>query len=170
LFLAQRASWRFVLLFGTTAAVLLAAYYFPYPAGSAISRLLDSYLHVYAALAGGLLRIFEPNLVVAGQDIIGRYSIRIVKTCDGMDVNILFASAIMAWPTALRRRLVASCVGLGLLVVTNTIRICTLYYVGVFAPSSFEFVHMELWPVLILALAVGLFLVFVAQARSHVSI
>lgn len=167
LFLARRASLRFVIVFGATAGVLLATYYFPYPTGSAVRRLLDGYLRAYAALAGSVLRLFEPNLVVFGQDIMGRYSIRIVKTCDGMDVNILFASAIMAWPSTLRHRLIATGLGLALLVIANTARICTLYYVGVYAPTSFEFVHLELWPVVILALAVALFLVFIAKARPR---
>ncbi len=164
---AANASWRFFFVFGMTAAVLLASYYFPYRAGSAMRHLLDRYLRGYAAMAGGLLRLFEPSLVVSGQDIIGRYSIRIVKTCDGMDVNILLASAIMAWPCALRRRLIAVATGLALLVVTNTARICTLYYVGVFAPASFDFVHHELWPAAILVIAVAVFLVFIANTRAH---
>jgi exosortase/archaeosortase family protein len=166
---AASASWRFVVVFGGTAAVLLAVYYFPYPAGSSMRKLLDAYLHAYAALAGAVLRPFEPSLVVVGQDIIGRYSMRIVKTCDGMDVNILFVSAIMAWPSALRPRLIAAALGLAILVATNTTRICTLYYVGVYAPASFEFVHIELWPAAILALAAALFLVFIAKTRSHAS-
>jgi exosortase/archaeosortase family protein len=162
-------SWRFVLVFGATAAVSLGVYYFPYPAGSAMRNLLDGYLHAYAAVAGALLRTGEPSLIVSGQDIIGRYSIRIVKTCDGMDVYILFASAILAWPSALRRRFMGAAVGLALLVVANTARICSLYYVGVYAPSSFQFVHIEVWPVLILLLAVSLFLAFIVHSRPHAS-
>jgi exosortase/archaeosortase family protein len=158
-----------MLVFGATAAVSLGIYYFPYPSGSAIGNLLDGYLRAYAAVAGALLRTVEPSLVVSGQDIIGRYSIRIVKTCDGMDVYILFASAILAWPSALRQRFMGVAVGLALLVVANTARICSLYYVGVYAPSSFKFVHIELWPVLILLLAVTLFLTFIAHSRPHAS-
>ncbi len=164
---AANASWRFFLVFGVTAAVLLASYYFPYRSGSTIRHVLDGYLRSYAAMAGSVLRIFEPSLVVSGQDIIGRYSIRIVKTCDGMDVNILLVSAIMAWPCAFRQRLVAAAFGLALLVVTNTARICTLYYVGVFSPGSFDFVHHELWPAAILVVAVAVFLVFIAKTRAH---
>ena len=164
--LARSASWRFVVVFGATAAILLAVYYFPYPTGSAIRRLLDAYLRAYAWMAAAVLRLFESGLVVSGQDIIGRYSIRIVKTCDGMDVNILLASAILAWPCAWRRRLIAVVEGLALLVVANTARICTLYYVGVYAPSSFEFVHLELWPAAILVIAVAFFLIFLTRTRS----
>ena len=165
--LARSASWHFVIVFGVTAAVLLAAYYFPYPAGTAIRRLLDAYLRAYAWMAGMVLRLFESSLVVVGQDIIGRYSIRIVKTCDGMDVNILLTSAILAWPCALRRRIIAVVEGIALLVVANTARICTLYYVGVYAPSSFEFVHLELWPAAILVIAVAFFLIFLTNTSNR---
>jgi exosortase/archaeosortase family protein len=159
--------WRFVAVFGTIAAISLATYYFPYATGSAMRRLLDTYLRGYATVVGVLLKPFEPNLMVNGQAIFGRYTIRVVKTCDGMDVYILYASAVMAWPETLRRRLVAVGAGIGLLMLANTVRIFTLYYVGVYAPSWFEFVHMELWPALILVLAVLLFVIFIRWSRSY---
>ena len=165
-----RASPRFVVTFGLTATALLGFYYFPYAQSSAIHKLLTQYLHNYAAVSGAVLRLLEPKIVVSGQDIIGRYSIRIVKTCDGMDVNILLFAAIMAWPSALRRRLVAAAIGIVVLFSVNTLRICTLYLIGVYAPASFEFVHLELWPVLILVVAVLFFLSFIRDVRIRASV
>ena len=153
------------MLFAAIAVPLLVAYYFPYASDSWVHKLLEKYLRGYAAAAGTMLRVFEPNIRVNGQDILGRYSMRIVKTCDGMDVNILFASAVLAWPTGFRQRLVAVATGLTLLSVMNVLRICTLYCVGVYAPTSFELVHIELWPIAILAAAAGSFMAFTRYAR-----
>ncbi len=166
-FVVGSASWRYVLAFGAPASVLLVAYYFPYAANSSTANLLIGYLRAYARMAGVVLRLFEQNLAVRGQDIIGRYSLRIVRSCDAMDINILLTCAIMAWPCALRPRLIAAASAIVLLVVVNTIRICTLYYLGLYAPSSFEFVHMEAWPIVILVIAVVLFLTFISKVRPH---
>ena len=159
--------WQFGVSFALTATALLGLYYFPYPRGSVMQRVLAGYLHHYAWVSGSLLRLLEPNIIVSGQDILGRYSVRIVKTCDGMDVNILLFSAIMAWPCVVRRRVAAAAIGVAVLFVVNTSRICSLYLIGVYAPASFELVHLELWPVLILIVAVIFFLLFIRDAEGR---
>lgn len=164
---AGTISLRFVVAFAGFAAILLAAYYFPYAEGGAVRRVLDSYLKGYAALAGFLLRPFEPHLVIVGQDIIGRYSLRIVKTCDAMDVNILLTSAILAWPTSIWKRLLGVLAGLTTIAMVNTLRICSLYFIGVYAPGHFELFHIELWPIAIVVIVVALFMTFIEVTRRH---
>jgi len=156
-----------VVSFALTAVALLSLYYFPYPQGSTMQKMLSSYLHDYAWVSGSVLRLLEPNIVVSGQDILGSYSVRIVKTCDGMDVNILLFSAIMAWPCVLRRRLAAAGIGVVVLFLVNISRICSLYLIGVYAPASFEFAHVELWPAVILIVAVVVFLSFIRDSKSR---
>jgi hypothetical protein len=97
--LSRGAAVRFAITFALLCGVLLGLYYFPYSEGGRIRPVLDGFLHRYAASAGLVLRWFEPRVQVIGQDIIGRYSLRIVKTCDAMDVTILLMSAIVAWPS-----------------------------------------------------------------------
>ena len=160
-------TWRFGLTFIMTALLLLGIYYFPYPRGGTMHGALLAYLRAYARAAGILLRLFEPGVLVRGQDIVGRYSIRIVKTCDGMDVNILLLSAIMAWPSSLRMRLAGATVGIAVLSVANVTRICSLYLVGVHAPDSFEFMHVELLPALMLSVAVVCFLLFIRHVQCR---
>jgi exosortase/archaeosortase family protein len=156
---------RFAIRFVALAGVLLAVYYFPYSKDSTTKSFFDSYLHGYAAMAGGVLHWFEPTLVVRGQEIIGRYSLRIVKTCDAMDTQILLASAILSWPTLLRFRALAALSGALAMSVLNVIRICSLYYVGLHFPSFFDFAHLELWPAVIVLASVAGFVAFTSWAR-----
>jgi exosortase/archaeosortase family protein len=160
--LAGPAARRFLIRFAALAVVLLGVYYFPYGDGSLVGRCLDHYLHAYAVVSAGVLRIFEPNIQVVHTQIIGHYSLRIIKTCDAMDVSTLFVSAIVAWPSGWRNRLMAAVAGVALLFVFNVARICTLYFVGMRSPSWFEIVHLELWPIVLLVVAVG---TFVAATR-----
>jgi exosortase/archaeosortase family protein len=155
--LGKGSRFRFVLLFGSLSTTLLGLYYFPYPEGSAVKSWLDAFLRAYAASAGFVLHWFDPRITVVGQDIIGGYSLRIVKTCDAMDVNILLASAIFALPAPLKRRIAFAMVGIVAMYVINVIRICTLYGIGVRFPSFFEAAHLDVWPAVILLFAIGFF-------------
>jgi exosortase/archaeosortase family protein len=159
--LAGRPARRFVITFLATAAALLGLYYFPYDDGGPVKRALAAYLHAYAVVSGSLLRLFDASVIVVGSDILGRCSLRLVRTCDAMDVNILLVSAVMAWPARWGRRLVAAACALGCVFVVNVARICSLYFVGVHVPAAFSAVHVELWPIAMLIVAVGAFLVSV---------
>jgi exosortase/archaeosortase family protein len=154
---ADRASvspLRFALTFALVATAGLALYFFPYPPGSRARALLDAYLSGYAHVVAAVLRALgSDSVVVSGQDIVGRTTLRIVRTCDAADVIILLVSAIAAWPAASpRRRLQAACLSVAALSLLNVTRICTLYFTG--AP---RWLHIEVWPALMIAAAGLLF-------------
>ena len=165
----SRESVRFVAVFGVLAVTLLGLYYFPYPEGSAVRGWLDAYLRGYAAVSGSILRWFDPTLLVQGQSLTGRFSLRIVKTCDAMDVQILFVSAVAAWPGPWVRRLVVGALGAAVILVANIVRICSLYFVGLYLPDWFEFAHVELWPAILLVLATGMFVALAVRDTRRYS-
>jgi exosortase/archaeosortase family protein len=135
---ARRARVGFVLRFAPTAAVLLGAYYFPYAQDGRARALINGFLHAYAASAGLVLRAFDPSVRVVGQEITGAFAMRIVQTCDAMDVTILFVSAVVSWKAPIGRRLLAAVVGAFALGILNLLRICSLYLIGMLWPSLFE--------------------------------
>ncbi len=155
----QSASRRFVLTFFGIAAVLFSLYYFPYAELGAPETWVSAYLARYAHTVGVVLQLFEPGLSVSNNVISGRFSISIVKSCDAMEANMLFSAAVLATPGVPWRKAVALAAGLASLVAFNVFRLCSLYYVGVFLPGWFEFAHIDLWPLLMIAYAVAAFVV-----------
>jgi exosortase/archaeosortase family protein len=105
---------------------------------------------------------------VAGQEIIGAFAMRIVQTCDAMDVTILLVSAVVSWKAPVARRFVAALVGVLALGILNLLRICSLYLIGMRRPSLFEAAHLEVWPVVILVVTLGLFLAFTSFEQRRV--
>ena len=156
--LAKRQSLRFTVSFALIAAALFGVYAFPFELFGAKKDWLNGYLAAYAHLAGGVLGVFEPGLSVDGTLIQGRYSMQIVRNCDAADINIVFASALLAFPAAIRKKPPLLLLGIALLVAANVTRICSLYYVGVYAPSWFKVAHEEVWPLLLVAFTVGVFM------------
>lgn len=151
---------RFVATFLVIAAVGLVAYFFPYEqVGVRAERIFQVYLGGYARVTGAVLRLFDPAVSVAGTTISGRFAMQIVRSCDAMEANILFAAATLAFPAAPSRRATALLVGLPALVACNIARLCCLYYVGIHAPARFDFAHYEAWPLVMVAFATLDFLV-----------
>jgi exosortase/archaeosortase family protein len=155
----------FVLRFVLIAAVLLLFYAYPYPAGTFMSTLFERFLSGYAQTAGALLRQIDPTVHVVRNRIEGRFPLAIVRDCDAMQVNILFVSAVAAFPAGPWRRCAGVAIGLGLLVVANLSRIVSLYFIGVASPDSFELAHREVWPLVLIAIAVGIFLAWTRWER-----
>jgi exosortase/archaeosortase family protein len=158
---------RFAIVFVAVAGSLLTLYSFPYAEHGVREDWFVSYLAVYARLAGSVLRLIDHTVHVVGADIVGRVSFTVAKNCDAMDVNILFVSAIVAFPAPWSRRAVGIGAGLVLLVVINILRIVSLYFVDVHWPGAFEYLHAEIWPFAIVALAVAGFLFWSRWAQAE---
>jgi exosortase/archaeosortase family protein len=163
--LAERLGLRFGLRFAAIAAVLFAVYAFPFELFGAKQDWLQGYLAAYARLAGGALALVERGVVVDGTYIQGRFAMQIVRNCDAADVNILFVSALLAFPGAWQAKVWLLIGGVGALVAANVLRICSLYYVGVFAPERFKVVHEEVWPLLLVVFTVVVFLACVRKLQ-----
>jgi exosortase H (IPTLxxWG-CTERM-specific) len=153
-----RARWwddrtRFVLAFTLVAGSLLAFYYLPRTADDAVERWTSAYLRIYTRMASWPIGIFDPNVSAHGNLLAGRFSMQIVKSCDAMEANILFAAAVIAFPSPWRRKVIALVAGLVALVGVNLLRLFVLYWVGVFAPSAFDFLHLDVWPLLMIVSA-----------------
>jgi exosortase/archaeosortase family protein len=71
-----------------------------------------------------------------------------------MEANMLFAAAVLALPAVWWRKAAALVAGLAALVAFNVVRLVSLYYVGVYLPAQFEVMHIDVWPVLMIAFTV----------------
>lgn len=149
---------RFAVTYVVLAAVLFSIYGFPFELFGARSDWLTPYLAAYARLAGGVLHCFDPSVVVSGTRIDGRFSLQIVRNCDAIEINILFACAVLAFPSPLARKLLVLAGGLAALVAANVLRICLLYFIGASAPAWFRVAHEELLPLVLVIAATCLFL------------
>lgn len=157
---------RFAVGFVVLAGILFTIYTLPTDQGGISESVFSSYLGWYARMTGHVLALFDPAVSVHGQDVVGRYNLRIVRNCDAMEANILFASAVLAFPGSWRKRLVGVLLGIPLLVAVNVLRICSLYYVGIHWPSAFEVFHLEVWPLILIASGVAAFLIWATWAEQ----
>lgn len=149
---------QFALRYALIGGALFALYAFPFELFGVERDPLEGYLRVFARLAGAALHVVDQGVSVSGTLINGRFPLQIVRNCDAAEINILFGSAVLAFPAPVSRKLVSLLVGLTLLVTANVARICSLYFVGVHRSGWFKLLHEEVWPLLLVVLAALLFL------------
>lgn len=148
-------------------AVFYAAYYYPYAPDGAVAGLLDDYLRFVARTAGAVVGLFDEHVVVVDRSIRGRFALQIVKSCSSLDVQALGAAAVLAFPATLPAKLVGLAGSVAALTIANQLRIATLYFVGINAPTHFDLIHEELFPLALLALAVGAFFLWTRWAQRR---
>ncbi|HEY5957743.1 MAG TPA: archaeosortase/exosortase family protein [Polyangiaceae bacterium] len=96
--------------------------------------------------SAALINFFTPSehTRAVGALLKGRTTIRIGQGCDGLECQLLFISAVLAFPLTPSRRLIGLLIGVPLLQVCNLARITGLYYVHSQWPQYFKFVHEDI--------------------------
>jgi exosortase/archaeosortase family protein len=83
---------------------------------------------------------------------------KIIEECVGLEVLELFAAAILAFPVPWRDRLRGLLTGLPILFFINFIRMITLVLIGAKSAHALEIGHLYVWPLIVIAVAIGLWL------------
>jgi exosortase H (IPTLxxWG-CTERM-specific) len=84
--------------------------------------------------------------------------------CNGVNVMILLWSAVIAYPVARSAKLVGMVAGAIAIHAVNFFRFISLFYLGQYKQSWFEFAHLYLWETLIMLDAMIVFGLWVARS------
>ena len=146
----SRPVLRFVLLFGLFLGLFELVFVLPVVK----NQLFPAYLRWNAVASGALLGIFEDSVVTHGNSIAGRYSLTIERGCDALDPSALFLAGVLAFPSALMAKLPGMFFGTLCLMALNLVRIASLYYIGVYIPSWFHIMHVDVWQAAFILIAI----------------
>ncbi len=75
----------------------------------------------------------------------GGFRYEIYYRCTGWMVVAFLLVGLFALPGAWRSKLPAAALGVAAVMAINFVRLVSLFYVGVFFPGAFHFVHSVLW-------------------------
>ena len=121
-----------------------------------------------AKVSAALITPFDDSVLAYGKVLQfgpGGFAVSIEAGCIGVEATIVLFSAILAFPAPWRSKLVAMLIGFLAIQVANIARIITLFYLGAWNIDIFTWVHLYLWPVLIM---IDVMLVFILYLR-HLS-
>jgi exosortase family protein XrtM len=137
--------------------VLLDYCYFNIPVDLFINTI---YYHGVVTICADLINLISPLEQVLPQQnhlISANVDLEIVRGCDGAGVLFLMVSAILVFPSKLKRKVIGLILGIVLIYVLNLLRIGVLYFVIAYHPYWFQLIHVYLAPTLMVIVACAYF-------------
>jgi len=161
-FAARASALRFVVVFGLLLASFYAAILLP-----AFDRAFYQCLCVNARVANAVLQgLGQPTTVSAVTIRSEAYAVSIRRGCDAIEPAWFFCAAVLAFPGHWRRKPAGLAVGVAAILALNLVRIVSLYFIGLYVPRFFPTAHLELWPVIFILTALGLWIAWIRWSRE----
>lgn len=151
---------RFLLIFGATALIGFGIEVIPW----VDQHLIKTYIAGVTWMAGNLINLAgglaDVNKAII-QHPINSFAIMVANGCSGLEAVILLVAGILAFPATLRQRIIGCIVGTITIVTLNLLRIISLYYLGQYSQTWFNWAHVYAWDNLIMIDALVAFFLWV---------
>jgi exosortase H (IPTLxxWG-CTERM-specific) len=126
-------------------------------------HLVVPFTGLLASLSAALITPFDSSVTAYGkvlQFTDSGFAVSIEAGCNGIEATIVLIAAVIAFPAPWKTRLAAITLGFLAVQTLNLARIITLFYLGNWNIDVFTWVHLYLWPALIMLDVLIVFLVY----------
>ncbi len=116
-----------------------------------------------AHVCTGLVSMFDANVLAEGNVIrstTNGFAIAIERGCNGIEAMIVLVAAVLAFPSPFRHKLVGLAIGFVAIQALNVVRIISLFYLGQWSMTAFEWFHLYIWQALIILDALVVWLIW----------
>jgi len=140
---------RFLLLFCSVLAALFAIEMLK-PVQEAV---IQPFTGLLASISTAIIIPFDSAVIAQGRilrDATSGFAVSIEAGCNGVEAAIVLIAGVVAFPATLKHKLVAIVAGFFFVQALNIVRIISLFYLGQWNYTVFEWFHLYLWPVLIM--------------------
>ncbi len=140
---------RFFLFFVLLVVVLFAAELTPW----AQEAVVIPFTMGIAKLSAGLMQLWDDQVASHRKiiwDSVSGFAVSIEAGCNGVEAGIVLTAAMLAFPASWVEKLIGITVGMVTVQVLNLARIVTLFYLGQWNETAFEWAHLYIWQALIM--------------------
>ena len=133
-------------------------------------NVVEPFTGFIATLSAWIITHFDDSVIAYGRvisDSAKGFSISIEAGCNGVEASIVLIAAVVAYPAKWRQRLLAIILGFLAIQVANLARIISLFYLGQWNIDVFTWIHLYLWPVLIMLDVLLVIIIFVRYMSVH---
>jgi exosortase H (IPTLxxWG-CTERM-specific) len=133
------------------------------------------FTELIAGLSAWLVQQFDAGVLSRGVtlwDLDSGFGVSIEAGCNGVEAIIVLVAAMLAFPAPWRHKLIG--MGIGFLAIQgmNLLRIISLFYLGQWNKTAFEWGHLYIWQALIMLDVLIVFLIWLRflpgrQATPH---
>lgn len=150
-------------------AVLMILFYLFWFSDFYTLKVQPHIVHVNAVISNAVLRVLGFGTTVNGSTVeSGLFSVNILKGCDAIEAIALMSAALLSFPAKWKHRLIGFLAGAAILFVLNLVRIVTLFITGVYYPSVFELMHIEIWQFIFILVAVGIWIFWIKWCKKSI--
>ena len=124
---------------------------------------IEPFTAAIAKVSVGLVGLFDAHAISYGkilQSTTNGFAISIERGCNGVEAVIILIAAMLAFPAPWKHRLAGLGVGFLAIQSLNLVRIISLFYLGQWNHTWFEWFHLYLWQALIVLDALVVFLLW----------
>ncbi len=151
---------RFVALF----VILMVAFQLVYYELVVLSAPFQAYLSASARAAAVLLQLAGESVTVSGPVLSSTTAVAVKHGCDGLQAMWILIAGVAVFPGGGLKKLAGMCVGIGLLLILNVVRIASLVWAGAHANSWFQPLHVHIWPAVLVSCAMLLWVLWALWA------
>ena len=140
---------KFLFIFVTCLMVLFTVELLN-PVQAAVIQPFTAFL---AWIAASVVLPFDDTVISSGRvlrDSVSGFAVSIEAGCNGVEATIVLIAGVLAFPASWRQKGLAILLGFIAIQLLNILRIVSLFYLGQWNLSIFEWAHLYLWPVLIM--------------------
>tara|TARA_R110001592_G_scaffold357416_1_gene660599 strand:+ start:169945 stop:170451 length:507 start_codon:yes stop_codon:yes gene_type:complete len=134
---------------------------------------IEPFTAMLAAISAWIILPFDDSVVSYGKVLQfgpGGFAVSIEAGCNGVEATIVLVAAVLAYPASWVSRAVAIMLGFLAVQAMNILRIISLFYLGNWSMEVFSWVHLYLWPALIMLDVLIVFIVFLRyQSRRPIA-
>lgn len=123
-----------------------------------------------AKISAALVAPFDDTVIAYGKILQFRdtgFAVSIEAGCNGVEATIVLIAAVVAFPASWKARIVAILLGFLTIQSLNIVRIITLFYLGNWDIDIFSWVHLYLWPALIMLDVLVVFIVYLRYLSNR---
>jgi exosortase H (IPTLxxWG-CTERM-specific) len=134
------------------------------------AHVVEPFTSFIATVTAWIIVPFDDSVIAYGRvikDSVSGLSISIESGCNGVEATIVLIAAVIAFRASWRQRLVAIVLGFLAIQVANLARIISLFYLMQWNQDVFNWIHLYLWPILIMLDVLFVFMVFVRYISAR---
>lgn len=123
----------------------------------------EPFTALLAKISSFIVQLFDSDVISHGiiiQSQSNGFAVAIAPGCDGIEAVIILVSAILAFPSPWKHKLVGIGVGFLAIQALNLVRIISLFYMGQWDKTWFDWFHLYLWQALIVLDALAVWLIW----------
>ena len=119
-----------------------------------------------AHISTWLVTLFDTDVVATGRIIrstANGFAVSIEAGCNGVEATIVLLAAMLAFPAPWKNKLVGLAVGTLAVQGLNVVRVISLFYLGQWNRTWFEWAHLYVWQALIMLDVLIVWLIWVRR-------